>query len=127
MGEFAKLIDENSRLLPRRPKLPALTADAIVGGVYEAVFRRVAAGEPGRLPELLPDVIELALMPYMGEDKAIAIARKLRTDGSDPIAALAAELADTAVMPTPTAGAGPAPELAEPSRSSVRPPTTSAS
>lgn len=98
MGEFAKLIEDNARLLPRRPVLPALTADAIVGGVYEAVFRRVAAGEPESLPELLPDVIELALLPYMGERKAVAIAQKLRSD-KDPVAALTSELADVPVLP----------------------------
>jgi AcrR family transcriptional regulator len=84
MGEFAKLIDDNAKLLPRRPKLPALAAEAIVGGVYEAVFRRVAAREPERLPELLPDVIELALMPYVGEKQAVALARSLRERAGNP-------------------------------------------
>lgn len=127
MSEFAKLIDENAKLLPNRPKLPALTPDAIVGGVYEAVFRRVAAGEPETLPDLLPDVIELALMPYMGEQKAVAIAQKLREEreeSGDMVAALTEELADTEVLPIPPRPAGePEPPLVEPATATVLPPT----
>src|SRR3954452_16868169 len=33
MREFARIIDSNAEVLPRRPKLPAMTADAIVGGI----------------------------------------------------------------------------------------------
>ena len=96
MAEFAAMIQENAALLPRARRVPALTADAIVGGIYEAIFRRIAAGEAARLPELLPDVVELALMPYIGEKKAIAISEKLRVD-PDPVAVVAAELAITPI------------------------------
>jgi hypothetical protein len=39
-------------------------------------------------------------MPYMGEKKAVVIARKLRGD-DDPVEALAAEMAGTRVLPIP--------------------------
>jgi AcrR family transcriptional regulator len=131
MGEFAKLIDENAQLLPNRPRLPALTAEAIVGGVYEAVFRRVAAGAPDTLPELLPDVIELALMPYIGEKVAVTTAQKLRGQNGDPVAAVAEELKDMPILPLPGDNGAPdngAPEIPEvdPISGAVIPPAASA-
>lgn len=105
MREFARIIDSNAEILPRRPKLPAMTADAIVGGIYEAIFRRIAAGQADQLMDMLPDVVELCLMPYIGEEKASATAQALR-DKKDPVGAVATTLADE-VPP------GPLPVLAE--------------
>ena len=39
------------------------------------VVRKVEAGEGQRLPELLPDLLELTLSPYVGRDEAIRLAR----------------------------------------------------
>jgi AcrR family transcriptional regulator len=128
MSEFAKLIDENAALLPERPRLPAMTSEAIVGGVYEAVFRRVTAGEPQRLPELLPDVIELALMPYLGERKAVGLADALRGRQDDPVATVVAELADTPVLAVPAAvvAAEHAEPMVDAATATVIPPTAPA-
>jgi AcrR family transcriptional regulator len=49
---------------------------ALMGGIATLIARRLNAGEPGRLPELLPDLTELALAPYLGRDKARRLARK---------------------------------------------------
>ena len=38
----------------------------LVGGIYEAIFRRIAAGRVADLPALVPDLIELTLLPYVG-------------------------------------------------------------
>lgn len=78
MAEFARLIDENSPLTSRRTPLPALTAETIVGGVYEAIFRRISSGDTAHLPELLPDLIESTLLPYVGEQEAAEHGRRLR-------------------------------------------------
>ena len=78
MGAFARLIEDNAP--PRGPgvALPAITAEMIVGGVYDTIFRRLAAGRVAELPGLVPDVIELALLPYVGPERAAAQARALR-------------------------------------------------
>jgi AcrR family transcriptional regulator len=78
MAEFARLIDENSQLISRKTPLPALTAETIVGGVYDAIFRRIAGGETEELPKLLPDLIESTLLPYVGEQAAAEHGRQLR-------------------------------------------------
>ncbi len=47
-----------------------LIAETIVGGIYETVYRRIARGDTAELPTLLPDLVESALLPYVGEQRA---------------------------------------------------------
>jgi AcrR family transcriptional regulator len=73
MGEFAKLVEENARTeLEHGGNVPAMHAQTIVAGAYEAVYRMIAAGEIDRLSTLLPDLVESALLPYIGEEAAAA-------------------------------------------------------
>jgi AcrR family transcriptional regulator len=43
---------------------------ALVGGIATLIVRRLNSGGAARLPELLPDLVELALAPYMGREEA---------------------------------------------------------
>jgi AcrR family transcriptional regulator len=88
MAEFAQLIEENARSMLRPPIPPPLVAETIVGGVCEAVYRRISAGETERLPTLLPDFIESALLPYVGSREAAAYRRRLN-GGTSAVAASA--------------------------------------
>jgi AcrR family transcriptional regulator len=82
MAEFAQLIEQNPPPAPERgTHLPALMAETIVGGVYEAVLRRISDGETAQLPDLLPDLVESALLPYLGEERALELGRQLREEG----------------------------------------------
>jgi hypothetical protein len=73
MGEFAKLIEENAATeLDSHGRVPAMHAQTIVAGAYEAVYRMIAAGETDRLSTLLPDLVQSALLPYVGEEEAAA-------------------------------------------------------
>ena len=47
---------------------------ALMGGIATLIARRLNAGEASRLPELLPDLVELALAPYLGREEARRIA-----------------------------------------------------
>jgi hypothetical protein len=47
----------------------------LMGGVATLITRRLNAGEAARLGELLPDLVELALAPYLGREEARRIAR----------------------------------------------------
>jgi AcrR family transcriptional regulator len=82
MAAFAAVIEEHARDLPGAGRLPSLTAETIVGGIYETVFRRIADGRVAELPGLLPDLIEAALLPYVGAPAAAANARHVRAGGS---------------------------------------------
>jgi AcrR family transcriptional regulator len=48
---------------------------ALMGGVATLISRRLKAGDATRLGELLPDLTELALAPYLGREEAQRFAR----------------------------------------------------
>jgi AcrR family transcriptional regulator len=48
----------------------------LMGGITTLIARRLESGEAARLPELLPDLTELALAPYVGREDARRLARE---------------------------------------------------
>jgi AcrR family transcriptional regulator len=56
---------------------PQATDEAVVGGIASLLARRVIAGETARLPELLPEIAEFALTPYLGTAEARRIISEL--------------------------------------------------
>jgi hypothetical protein len=83
MGEFAALMEETAAAeLDSHGGVPAIHPETIVAGVYEAVYRMIAAGETDRLTTLLPDLVESALLPYVGEEQAAAERRALQAAGA---------------------------------------------
>jgi AcrR family transcriptional regulator len=67
LEEFSGYFEDSASTLLGRDAPSPLIAETIVGGVYEAVYRRIARGETADLPRLLPDLVESALLPYVGE------------------------------------------------------------
>lgn len=47
---------------------------ALVGGLATLIVRRLNAGDAERLPDLLPDLVELTLSPYMSREQARRLA-----------------------------------------------------
>jgi AcrR family transcriptional regulator len=47
----------------------------LMGGIATLITRRLNSGEVARLNELLPDLVELALAPYLGREEARSVAR----------------------------------------------------
>jgi AcrR family transcriptional regulator len=54
--------------------LPSQTSVGVVGGIASIVHRRVLEGHTAELPALLPDLLYFALLPYLGQERAIAAA-----------------------------------------------------
>ena len=77
MKAFADLIDYNAREMLDDGVSTALTAETIVGGIYEVVYGRVLRGEIKELPGLLPELAYSALLPYLGPETAAAERRRL--------------------------------------------------
>lgn len=73
---FAALVDRHARELLDE-HVPLLTAETIVGGIYEVVYARVLRGETATLPELLPDLVYSASLPYVGQATALAERRRM--------------------------------------------------
>lgn len=70
MRGFVQLLRSGAETLPDRRRPPDLTAETIVGGIYEVVYTRVLQGQAGELPALLPDLAYSMLQPYIGHDQA---------------------------------------------------------
>jgi hypothetical protein len=58
---------------PKPASLPSSTEDSIIGGLLSLASRAILVGSP-RLPELLPDLVEFALAPYLGSGRAKRLA-----------------------------------------------------
>jgi len=56
--------------------LPSSTEDSIIGGLLSIASRAVLLGSPP-LAELLPDLVEFALAPYLGSERAREVMRDL--------------------------------------------------
>jgi hypothetical protein len=56
--------------------LAGATEEALVGGMVSLISRRVMAGDAERLEDLLPDLVEFVLTPYLGADEALRVAAK---------------------------------------------------
>lgn len=54
--------------------LPETLEDSLVGGIVWMVHQRLLRGEARQVPHLLPTMLEFALAPYLGEDRAAAVA-----------------------------------------------------
>lgn len=86
----------------RVPEIGLATVDAILGGIFHLVFRRIEESEAPALQNLAPTATYFALAPFVGIEDAIAVAndrgRSRRPTGLDPEAARA-----TAAQPLRTA------------------------
>ena len=56
-------------------RLSPTTEEALVGGMVSLISRRIIAGQTAELEELLPDLVEFALTPYLGTAAAAKAAQ----------------------------------------------------
>ncbi|HEX3172835.1 MAG TPA: helix-turn-helix domain-containing protein [Solirubrobacterales bacterium] len=81
-GDVAARYREAMQLLAQtlRPEPPPSQLDmevrdqALMGGIVTLISRRLNAGAADRLPELLPDLVELTLAPFTGREEASRLA-----------------------------------------------------
>jgi AcrR family transcriptional regulator len=57
-------------------RLSPTTEEALVGGMVSLISRRIIAGKAEDLEELLPDLVEFTLTPYLGSKEAAKIAQE---------------------------------------------------
>ena len=67
---FVVCLREGAPKGPDGGEVPEATDEAVVGGVASLLGRRVLAGEAGQIEQLLPEVLEFALTPYLGTAEA---------------------------------------------------------
>jgi AcrR family transcriptional regulator len=76
VGEIAPVLRKGRAERPEGARLPDSTEDSTIGSLVSLAQRKVAAGEAARLEDLLPDCVELALLPYLGPAEASRLARQ---------------------------------------------------
>jgi AcrR family transcriptional regulator len=69
LDEFVVYLRQGAPAAPGGGAVPAATDEAVIGGIASLLGRRVLAGE-GDLDALLPQLLEFALMPYLGAAEA---------------------------------------------------------
>ena len=71
---FVSLFKLGRDVSPRGAELPETLEEALIGGVFWIIYQRLTGREPSRITELLPELIEFILTPYLGAEKASDIA-----------------------------------------------------
>ncbi len=71
---FVSLFRLGRDVSPHGADLPETMEEAIIGGVFWIVYQRLVAGGAATIPELLPELIEFALTPYLGAEVAREVA-----------------------------------------------------
>jgi AcrR family transcriptional regulator len=83
---FVSLFKLGRDVSPHGARLPETLEEAIIGGVFWIVYQRLAVAEMQAIGELLPEIIEFALTPYLGAERAREVAA---TETGDPRSAAA--------------------------------------
>jgi AcrR family transcriptional regulator len=60
------------------PRVPSLTAEMVVGGVYEVIYSHVICDRTQELPALLPELLHGLLLPFAGVEIAAAESARAR-------------------------------------------------
>jgi len=70
LESVAPKLREGRGLNPRADRLPEALEISIAGGIAWLINQRLAAGEADDIKELLPEVLQITLTPYVGEVEA---------------------------------------------------------
>jgi AcrR family transcriptional regulator len=70
LQSFIPLFKIGRKMSPHGEELPATLEETIIGGIFWIVYQRIILGQTERIEELLPELVEFALTPYIGADAA---------------------------------------------------------
>lgn len=70
MKALAELLHRGAETIPDGIRPPRLTAETVIGGIYEVIYSRVLQGESSGLVSLLPDLAYSMMLPYLGHEAA---------------------------------------------------------
>lgn len=74
LDRFAALLRDGRAVYPAAVSLPETTERALVGGIASILSGHLLVEEPRAIPALEGELVELLLIPYLGEDEARRIA-----------------------------------------------------
>jgi hypothetical protein len=71
---FVSLFKLGRDVSPHGGQLPETLEEAMIGGVFWIVYQRLAVGDVAAIPDLLPELVEFTLKPYLGAEAAREVA-----------------------------------------------------
>ena len=67
---FVPLFRMGRKVAPKGDTLPGTLEETIVGGVFWIVYQRIVMGQVEEIEQLLPELVEFSLTPYVGPEAA---------------------------------------------------------
>jgi len=67
---FVPLFRMGRKVAPNGDSLPATLEETIVGGVFWIIYQRIVMGQVEEIEQLLPELVEFSLTPYVGAEAA---------------------------------------------------------
>lgn len=74
LDQYAGLLRDGRRIYPSAASLPEATERALVGGIASMLFDQLLSEDLQAIPAMEAEVVELLLMPYVGEAEARRVA-----------------------------------------------------
>ena len=74
LSHLASYLRTGRGLYPRAAELPEVTERALIGGTVSIVCEHLLAEDPDEITRLRPQLVEVLLSPYLGEEEARAVA-----------------------------------------------------
>ena len=71
---FVQLFRLGRKVSPQGEELPDTLEETIVGGLFWIIYQRIVIGQVGQIEELLPELVEFSLTPYIGAEAAKRVA-----------------------------------------------------
>jgi AcrR family transcriptional regulator len=75
---FRSFLQPGLEEAPEGLPIPALAAETAIGGIYEVIYSLVLKGRAAELPVLLPDLLQIVLLPFLGAHAAAVEAAAVR-------------------------------------------------
>jgi len=70
LQKFLPLFRIGRKVSPHGDELPPTLEEAIAGGIFWIIYNRIVLGQTEQIEELLPELVEFALTPYIGAEAA---------------------------------------------------------
>ncbi len=67
---FVPLFRMGRKVAPNGEALPETLEETIVGGIFWIIYQRIVMGQAEEIEQLLPELVEFSLTPYVGPDAA---------------------------------------------------------
>ena len=80
---FVPLFRMGRKVAPKGDTLPGTLEETIVGGVFWIIYQRIVMGQVEEIEQLLPELVEFSLTPYVGPEAAKRAAAEAPAKPSD--------------------------------------------